>query len=274
MAKSPDRPSAPKGRHPAKHSKKDPAKPTRAKAARPDTPHLDPALAELLNPAIGRGRAGVGSQTGIEPSRSRADTIPSPLTGEGREGGREAKSQTTTPAQEHSSTHVQNLPTPTPNPSPQGGGEQMRARIAAMKPNAAAMQPSLRGMTSCRAPQARPPSGRWESIAAKPKGRGLRCSPIRGSRRRSSAITAARLRAKECAKEGAKERVEAGGAGSGCAKSMGYSLYVLAGGYRTEQEQCQGRNCFGNYFLERSAACRLRKKLADFRLSAHGEKEE
>jgi excinuclease ABC subunit B len=124
MAKSPDRPSAPKGRHPAKHSKKDPAKPTRAKAARPDTPHLDPALAELLNPAIGRGRAGVGSQTGIEPSRPRADTIPSPIVGEGREGGREAKSQTTTPAQEHSSTHVQNLPTPTPNPSPQGGGEQ------------------------------------------------------------------------------------------------------------------------------------------------------
>ena len=76
MAKRPDR-------DPAKHSKKDPAKPTRAKAARPDTPQLDPALAELLNPAIGRGRAGVGSQTGIEPSRSRADTIPSPLTGEG-----------------------------------------------------------------------------------------------------------------------------------------------------------------------------------------------
>ena len=76
MAKSPDRPHAPKGRDPAKHSKKDPAKPTRSKAARPDTPVLDPALADLLNPAIGQGRAGVGSQTGIEqnpsPSRTRA----------------------------------------------------------------------------------------------------------------------------------------------------------------------------------------------------------
>jgi excinuclease ABC subunit B len=65
MAKSPDRGNAPRGRDPAKHSKKDPAKPTRAKAARPDTAPLDPALADLLNPAIGQGRAGVGSQTGV-----------------------------------------------------------------------------------------------------------------------------------------------------------------------------------------------------------------
>jgi len=59
MAKRPDR-------DPAKHSKKDPAKPTRAKAARPDVPALDPSLAELLNPAIGEGRAGMGSQTGLQ----------------------------------------------------------------------------------------------------------------------------------------------------------------------------------------------------------------
>jgi excinuclease ABC subunit B len=65
MAKRPDRPRAPLERDPAKHSKKDPAKPTRAKAARPDTPALDPSLAELLNPAIGQGRAGIGAQTGI-----------------------------------------------------------------------------------------------------------------------------------------------------------------------------------------------------------------
>src|SRR5579863_6299958 len=51
----------------AKHPgtpKKDPAKPTRAKASRPDLPPTEPALADLLNPAIRRGRAGVGSQTG------------------------------------------------------------------------------------------------------------------------------------------------------------------------------------------------------------------
>jgi len=59
MAKRPDR-------DPARHSKKDPAKPTRAKASRPDAAPLDPKLAEILNPGIARGRAGVGSQTGID----------------------------------------------------------------------------------------------------------------------------------------------------------------------------------------------------------------
>src|SRR5215475_4855381 len=73
MVKSPDKPGAPKdpkrkgGRDPAKHSKKDPAKPTRAKAARPDLPPIDAALADLLNPAIARGEAGPGSQTGLKP---------------------------------------------------------------------------------------------------------------------------------------------------------------------------------------------------------------
>src|SRR5579862_274869 len=106
MAKRPDR-------DPAKHSKKDPAKPTRAKAARPDSSPLDPSLADILNPAIGHGRAGVGSQTGS----------PSPLVGEGGVGGREGKSRTSTVAQSPS-TNVHRLPTPTPIPSPQGGGEE------------------------------------------------------------------------------------------------------------------------------------------------------
>ncbi|HXX51676.1 MAG TPA: excinuclease ABC subunit UvrB [Xanthobacteraceae bacterium] len=73
MAKGPDRPRAPRERDPAKHSKKDPAKPTRAKAARPDTPALDPSLAELLNPAIGQGRAGIGAQTGAPRPSIKAD---------------------------------------------------------------------------------------------------------------------------------------------------------------------------------------------------------
>src|ERR1700689_1954467 len=59
MAKSP--------RDPAKHSKKDPARPTRSKAARPDVPQLDDSLADLLNPGIGQGTAGLGSQTGLKP---------------------------------------------------------------------------------------------------------------------------------------------------------------------------------------------------------------
>jgi excinuclease ABC subunit B len=77
MANSPDRGNAPRGRDPAKHSKKDPAKPTRAKAARPDTAPLDPALADLLNPAIGQGRAGVGSQTG-EAGQQKASGLKPP----------------------------------------------------------------------------------------------------------------------------------------------------------------------------------------------------
>jgi excinuclease ABC subunit B len=90
MAKSP------KHRDPAKHTKKDPAKPTRAKASRPDVPPLDPALADLLNPAIGQGRAGVGSQTGI--GAEQHSPITSPPRGEvGRhsdsEGGREKGDQ-------------------------------------------------------------------------------------------------------------------------------------------------------------------------------------
>jgi excinuclease ABC subunit B len=60
MAKGPNQ------RDPAKHSKKDPAKPTRAKAARPEVPELDDSLADLLNPGIGQGTAGLGSQTGLQ----------------------------------------------------------------------------------------------------------------------------------------------------------------------------------------------------------------
>ena len=69
MATPPDRPSEPQRpkRDPAKHSKKDPAKPTRAKAARPDVAPIEPALAQLLNPALNQGTAGVGSQTGLKP---------------------------------------------------------------------------------------------------------------------------------------------------------------------------------------------------------------
>src|SRR5262247_1029093 len=57
----------PSKRDPAKHSKKDPAKPTRAKASRPDLPPTEPSLEKLLNPGIGQGTAGPGSQTGLQP---------------------------------------------------------------------------------------------------------------------------------------------------------------------------------------------------------------
>jgi excinuclease ABC subunit B len=46
---------------------KDPARPTRAKASRPDLPSVAPALERLLNPGIESGTAGPGSQTGLRP---------------------------------------------------------------------------------------------------------------------------------------------------------------------------------------------------------------
>ena len=60
MSKPPDESKKPK-------KAKDPARPTRAKAARPALQPIAPALADLLNPAINRGTAGVGSQTGLQP---------------------------------------------------------------------------------------------------------------------------------------------------------------------------------------------------------------
>ena len=61
MPKSPDKPKKPEKKP------KDYARPTRSKAHRPDAPKHDPALDDLLNPAIAKGRAGMGSGTGLQP---------------------------------------------------------------------------------------------------------------------------------------------------------------------------------------------------------------
>jgi excinuclease ABC subunit B len=55
----------PRGR--SKPAKKDPARPTRAKANRPDFTPTAPELEALLNPGIGKGTAGLGSGTGLKP---------------------------------------------------------------------------------------------------------------------------------------------------------------------------------------------------------------
>src|SRR5437762_11700883 len=54
MAKKPDAP-------------KKTGKTPKSKAHRPDVQPIGPALAELLNPAINRGDAGMGSGTGLQP---------------------------------------------------------------------------------------------------------------------------------------------------------------------------------------------------------------
>src|SRR5713226_8904865 len=46
---------------------KKPLKTPKSKAHRPDVQPIGPALAELLNPAINRGDAGLGSGTGLRP---------------------------------------------------------------------------------------------------------------------------------------------------------------------------------------------------------------
>src|SRR5690606_20832744 len=60
MPKSPDKPKKPEKRQ------KDYARPTRAKAHRPDAPAPDSALDNLLNPGIGKGTSGIGSGTGLQ----------------------------------------------------------------------------------------------------------------------------------------------------------------------------------------------------------------
>jgi excinuclease ABC subunit B len=69
MAKKPDTPKKP-GRTP------------KSKAHRPDVQPIGPALAELLNPAINRGEAGVGSTTG---ARAEKESTPLPNPQGGRE---------------------------------------------------------------------------------------------------------------------------------------------------------------------------------------------
>src|SRR6266853_6757763 len=59
MAKNPD--------HPKKPVKTPKSKAPNSKASRPDVQPIGPALAELLNPAINRGDAGLGSGTGLQP---------------------------------------------------------------------------------------------------------------------------------------------------------------------------------------------------------------
>ncbi|HXQ03194.1 MAG TPA: excinuclease ABC subunit UvrB, partial [Bradyrhizobium sp.] len=59
MANNPD--------HPKKPVKTPKSKAPNSKASRPDVQPIGPALAELLNPAINRGDAGLGSGTGLQP---------------------------------------------------------------------------------------------------------------------------------------------------------------------------------------------------------------
>ena len=71
-------------------------------------------------------------------------------------------------------------------------GEIKRATIATTKPRAAGMALAVSGTISCKPPQARPPSGKWESIPVKSNGSDSWPRGGDANRRRSSSTTAAR----------------------------------------------------------------------------------
>src|SRR5947209_12760076 len=92
-----------------------------SKAHRPDVQPIGPALAELLNPAINRGDAGLGSGTGLQPppdnSRDR------------RAGGEAAahRARASTP-REFPQDNARNAATPMPlRPNPQPPGARASA---------------------------------------------------------------------------------------------------------------------------------------------------
>ncbi|MBO0751508.1 MAG: hypothetical protein J2P53_05330, partial [Bradyrhizobiaceae bacterium] len=109
---------------PAKKPRKDPARPTRAKAAREDLPSIAPALADLLNPAINRGEAGVGSQTGLGAPQSRLQPPPDNSRDRRADSAAAHRARASTPElpEGPGTGHVARLPQRAPQ-APAGPGE-------------------------------------------------------------------------------------------------------------------------------------------------------
>src|SRR5450631_4306828 len=124
MAKNPD--------HPKKPVKTPKSKAPNSKASRPDVQPIGPALAELLNPAINRGDAGLGSGTGLQP--------PPDNSWDRRSGGEaaahRARASTRGTSEDVAKRDVSVTPTsgrgsPPPTPPPQAGeGSRRYARSA------------------------------------------------------------------------------------------------------------------------------------------------
>jgi excinuclease ABC subunit B len=114
MAKNPDHPKKP-GKTP---KSKAPSSKASSKASRPDVQPIGPALAELLNPAINRGDAGLGSGTGLQPPPDNSCD---------RRSGGEAAAHRARASTRGTSDDVAKRDTstsrglPPPNPPPQAG---------------------------------------------------------------------------------------------------------------------------------------------------------
>src|ERR1700712_3378655 len=131
MAKTPDRPKSPRAKAPsskAPSSKASNLKAPNSKASRPDVQPIGPALAELLNPAINRGDAGMGSGTGLQP--------PPDNSWDRRAGGEAAahRARKSTPKDFPPVGSASPMPL-RPNPQPPGGrqglGEAAQSEFAA-----------------------------------------------------------------------------------------------------------------------------------------------
>ncbi len=113
MAKTPDKPTKPAKKTKVSHPR----------AARPEVKPIGPALAELLNPAINRGDAGLGSGTGLQapPDNSR----------DRRAGDETALHRGRASTQKHGASQINSAASaahPPPRPSPaRGEGEERTA---------------------------------------------------------------------------------------------------------------------------------------------------
>src|SRR5260370_40941797 len=99
---------------------KKPLKTPKSKAHRPDVEPIGPALAELLNPAINRGEAGVGSTTGTRLAKRDSSFSPPPAR-EARGGGRGERSAPSGAGVGGTTAALPPGPPPPPPRPPNGG---------------------------------------------------------------------------------------------------------------------------------------------------------
>src|SRR5258706_14764034 len=102
---------------------KKPVKTPKSKSHRPDVRPIGPALAELLNPAINRGEAGVGSTTGTRLAKRDSSFSPPPAR-EARGGVRGERSSLSRSGGGGATEALPPGPPPSPTLPTHGGGTQ------------------------------------------------------------------------------------------------------------------------------------------------------
>src|SRR5260370_42270765 len=102
---------------------KKPLKTPKSKAHRPDVEPIGPALAELLNPAMNRGEAGVGSTTGPRLAKRDSSFSPPPAR-EARGGVRGERSSLSRSGVGGATEALPPGPPPSPTLPRKGGGSE------------------------------------------------------------------------------------------------------------------------------------------------------